>query len=173
MTNGTRSYTIGPGGTFNTTRPISITSAFIRDTGNIDYPVDLINEASYDNIRLKGSGNTYPSMLFYDQAFVAGLATIRLYPVPSSGLTLHISSLRQLTQFATIGEAVVLPPGYQRAIESNFAIEAAAGYIQVSAELAKIAKESKIAIKNVNAPTHHLQLEMMRGARSNIISGGI
>lgn len=172
LTAGDDSYTIGSGGDFNTTRPINILSAFSRDSGNIDYPLDIINDAAYNNIRQKTlTGNTYPSFLYYNQAFIAGLGTIRLYPQPIAGLTLYISSMRQLTQFATISETVVLPPGYQRAIESNLAIELAAGYIPISKELAKIAQESKAAIRNVNAPSPHLQIELMGGGRTNIISG--
>lgn len=165
---GDGTYTIGPSGNFDTTRPISIISAFIRDTSNIDRPLEIINDAAYNAIGLKTTGNTYPSVLYYNQAFVAGRAMIKLYPLPAAGLRLFISSLRQLTRFANIGEAVVLPPGYQRAIESNFAIEASAGFISISQELAQIAKESKAAIQRVNAPSSHLQLPF-GGRRSGIL----
>lgn len=175
LTAGTSSYTIGSGGAFNTTRPIKIVSAFTRDSSSYDYNIEIINDAAYNFIVSKTQGETYPSYLYYDHAYVAGVGTINLYPEPSAGLTLYISSLKQLTQFATIGEVVVLPPGYQRAIESNFAIEAAAGYIPVSKEVIQIAKESKSAIKNVNAPSSHLQIDFMGGGRSgarhNIFTG--
>lgn len=167
---GDGAYTIGVGGNFNTTRPISIISAFIREGGS-DYPLKLINDAAYNGIRSKSIAGTYPSFLYYDQAYVSGLGTIKLYPIPSAGLTLYISTLKQLTLSANCDEVIALPPGYQRAIESNFAIEAAAGYIPVSNEVAKIAKESKAAIKNVNAPSNHLKIEMVGGGRSNIFGG--
>lgn len=164
-------YTIGSGGDFSTTRPTNIITAFARDSANVDYPIEIINDAAYNNIRLKSTTGTYPSHLYYDQAYIAGLATIKIYPLPSSGLTLYISSLKQLTQFGSIGETVVLPPGYQRAIESNFAIEAAAGQVPITRELAQIAKESKSALKNMNAPSPTLKIEFAGGGRSNIFAG--
>ena len=42
LTSGIGTYTIGAGGAFNTTRPIKIVSVFIRDTANVDYPLEVI-----------------------------------------------------------------------------------------------------------------------------------
>jgi hypothetical protein len=50
---GTGSYTIGTGGTFNTTRPVKIENAFLRDSSNNDYSLALIDNAQYDSIPLK------------------------------------------------------------------------------------------------------------------------
>ena len=169
LTSGIGTYTIGAGGAFNTTRPIKIVSVFIRDTANVDYPLEVINDDAWNNIRLKTVAGTYPSYLYYNKANISGRGTINLYPLPTSGLTLYISTLRQLLAFATIGETVSLPPGYQRAIESNFAIEVSPGYKAASNELIKIAKDSKAAIKQVNAPSPILR--MPGGRAGNILIG--
>ena len=171
LTTGDGTYTIGSGGDFNTTRPVKIILAFVRDSSNYDVPVEIINDSAWNNIRVKSTGNTYPSYLNYDQAYVAGLGTINLYPLPSASLTLFISTLKQLLAFATISETVSLPPGYQRALESNLAIELAAGQIQVSQEVLKIAKESKAAIKQVNAPSPILKIEFSNARGGNILTG--
>lgn len=168
---GTSSYTIGVGGTFNTTRPNQIIGAYCRDTANVDYPVELITDEQYNNIRLKSVGNTYPSYLRYDNGFIAGLANISLYPKPISGLTIYLSSMRQLTQFLTINEIVSLPPGYQRAIESNLAIELCIGQTQASKELIMVAKESKAAIKKLNAPSQIMVLAEYVRTGSSIFTG--
>lgn len=170
LTSGQRNYTIGVGGNFNTTRPTKLVSAFVRDSSNYDYPLELITDSAWNSITSKTVSGTYPSYLMYDQAFVSGLGTINLYPAPSAGLTLYISSLRQFAAFATIGETVSLPPGYQRALESNFAIEAAAGYTPISKELAQIATESKAAIKAMNAPTYYLKTGLS-GRKNSILFG--
>ncbi len=155
------SFTIGSGATWNTTRPTKICDpCFTRDSAGVDYPIELINAEAYGLITLKTVDGGFPAYLFYDQAYVAGLATIFLYPEPIAGLTLYINSWKQLQSFSTISDAVVLPPGYQRAIEFNFAVETAGGLTNVSAEVAKIARESKAAIKGVNAPENIMRLDL-------------
>jgi hypothetical protein len=168
------SFTIGSAGTWNTARPTKIVDpCFTRDSGNIDYPLEIISAEAYGTIRQKTSDGSYPSYMFYDSAFVTSLGTIFLYPEPTSGLTLYINSWKQLQTFATISTTVVLPPGYQRAIEFNFAVEVAGGFINVSPEVVKIARESKAAIKGLNIPVGILQLPVgvVSSGRSNILTG--
>lgn len=159
LSTSTGSYTIGSGGTFNTTRPTRIVDAFIRDSSGYDSPLEIISKESYNTIVEKTTDGTYPEYLYYDAAFVTSLATIRLYPEPSAGLTLFIDSWKQLQNFSTIGTTVVLPPGYQRAIEFNFAIEVAGGFRPVPAEVIKVAKDSKAAIMKVNSPIGILRMD--------------
>ena len=179
LTSGTASYTIGSGGTFSTTRPTRICDpCFIRDSQNADWPhLTLLNEDEYGRIVLKSMTGSYPGYLFYDHAYPStGLATINLYPKPGAGLTLYINSWKQLQNFATINTAILLPPGYQLFIESNFAIHIAAGYRPVPPETALIAKESRAAVMGFNAPSNTLRLDpgvLQRPYRgqSNIFTG--
>lgn len=160
LTASTGSYTIGSGGAFNTTRPTRIVDpCFIRDSNNIDYRVDLINADAYGRITAKTIDGGIPRYLFYDTAFVTSLGTIFLWPEPQASLTLYINSPKQITQFALISDTMVLPPGYELAISSNYGIFAAAGFKPISAELAKVAKESKAAIKGVNIPEGILRMD--------------
>lgn len=168
------SYTIGSGGTFNTTRPTKIVDpCFIRDSSNYDSPLEIIDAVAYGRIIQKTLDGTYPIYLFYNTAFVSSLGTIFLYPEPSASLTLYINSWRQLTQFATIGETMVLPPGYQRAIESNLCVELSPGYIEVSPAVLKIAQESKAAIKRLNLPSPVMRMDagVTHGRRASILTG--
>lgn len=176
LTAGTSSYTIGTGGAFNTDRPNKIVDpCFIRDSGNLDSPLQIISAESYGRIPQKTVGNTYPSYLFYDSAFVSSLGTIFLYPKPSASLTLFINSWKALQSFALISTTVVLPPGYQLAIESNFAIHAAAGFRDVPAEVRMIARDSKAAIMSLNVPDMMMKmppgLVSSRGPNHSILTG--
>ena len=171
---GTSSYTIGSGGTFATDRPNKIVDpCYTIDSSNNRTPLTLINAEAYRRLPVELSGNTYPSHLFYDSAYVTGLATIFLYPKPQASLTLYINSWKQLQTFASISTTVVLPPGYQRMIESNYAIEAAAGAFQVSPEVIKIAKESLAAIKSLNIPDTIMRLDMgaVQNSHRSILTG--
>ena len=175
LTTSTASYTIGSGGAFNTTRPVKIVDpCFIRDSSNLDTPVRLIGAEQYGRIVQKSAGYTYPTDMFYDSGFSAtSTATLYLYPSPSASLTLFINSWKAVGTFSTMSQTVSLPPGYQLAIESNYAIHSAAGLTPVSAELAKIARDSKAAIKSVNLPdtVSRLDAGIVRGRRSNIFLG--
>lgn len=174
LTSSVGSYTIGSGGAFSTTRPNRIVDpCFIRDSANVDHPLTLIDAPMYGSIFQKDVDGTYPSYLFYDGAFSSSLGTIFLYPEPAASLTLYINSWKQLQTFALISTTVALPPGYQRAIEFNLAVEIAGGFKNVSPEVAKIARESKAAIKGFNAPSGVLRLDagIAGNARSNIFTG--
>lgn len=170
------SYTIGPTGNFNTVRPNKIVKAFTRDTANLDVPLSILGFDVYDSYVLKNVGNTYPNALFYDSAFSGGLGTIRLYPLPIAGLTLFLDSYQQLQSFADVSTALSMPPGYQRAIESNFSIEIAPGLTNASPELIKIAKDSKAAIRSLNIPDMMMQFDTGiiasgNGHRISILTG--
>ena len=175
LTSSDGSYTIGSGGDWDTTRPNRIVDpCFIRDSDNFDSPLQIINSDTYGKIVDKTSDGTTPQYLFYDPAFASSLGTIYLYPEPSASLTLYINSWKQLQTFALISTTVVLPPGYQRAIEFNFAVEVAGGFTKVSAEVAKIARDSKAALKNLNLPDTMMRLDAgIVGAypRTNILTG--
>ena len=173
LTAGTVSYTIGSGGAFNTTRPVKIVNAFVRDSSNYDTPVDVIGQAAYNDIKIKSVGQTYPRCLYYDNAYVAGLGTIYLYPAPQASLTLYINSYKQFSSFASVTTTLVLAPGYQRMIESNFAIDAALGLTSVSPEVVKVARESKAAVAMLNLPETISRMDagIVDTSRSNIITG--
>lgn len=159
LTAGDGSYTIGTGGDFNTTRPLKIEGAVIRDTDDADSGVEVLGADAWRRIVLKTStGNSYPSYLYYDPQFTTGRGVINLWPEPQAGLRLVISSWKQLQTFAAISTTLALPPGYERAIIYNLAIELAGGMIEPAPSVVKIARESKGAIKRVNVPDMSMTL---------------
>jgi hypothetical protein len=148
LTAGTGTYTIGSGGAFNTLRPISIVSAFVRYQG-VDYPpLEIITGSAYDAIPIKTT-RSIPEELFYDNDLPLG--SINLFPVPHAVMTLFISSPQRLQSFATLTTDLVLPPGYQRALEFNLAVEYSADFGHVSPpQVIGIARESKAILKRAN-----------------------
>lgn len=154
LTASTSTYSIGTNGTFAVTRPTKIVEpCFVRDSSGYDTPVSVIGADAYGSLVSKSSGYTVPRYLYYDGGYSAtSTGTISLYPVPSGSLTLHINSWQQLGTVSSISQDISFPPGYQLFIETNFAIHLAAGFVAVSPELAKMARDSKAAIKSVNLP---------------------
>ena len=174
LTTSDGTYTVGSGGDFNTARPTKIVDpCFTRDASGNDFPIEIVNAEAYGRITSKTTDGGYPQYLFYDSAFVTSLGTIFLWPEPSASLTLYINSWKQLQTFSTISTTVVLPPGYERAIETNFAIEVSPGFIDPSPALVKTARDSKAAIMSLNAPAGVLRLDpgLVGGQRSNILTG--
>ena len=161
LTASTASYTIGTNGAFAVTRPTKIVDpCFIRDSASGDSPLKIIGAEEYGRIVSKSVGFTYPTHLFYDYGYSAtSTGTIYLYPSPSTGLTLYINSWKQLGTVSTLSQQLMLPPGYQLFLESNFALHLAAGLVPVSPELAKIARDSKVWIKTLNSPEQISRLD--------------
>lgn len=133
------SYTIGSGQSLNTTRPLSIKSAFFR-SGDIDYPLELISDEQYESITLKTLSTDYPQYLSYDNAYPYG--TIRLYPQGSGQL--HLLSEKPISNIASLSSTVDLPAGWNRAIRYNLAIDIAPEYGETpSPAVVEMAKQSK------------------------------
>lgn len=173
LTSSTSTYTIGTNGAFAVTRPTKIVEpCFVRDSSGYDTPVKLVNLDTYGGIVAKGSGYTVPTYLYYDYGFSAtSTGTISLYPSPSGSLTLHINSWKQLQSFASLSTVVLMPPGYQLFIESNFAIHMAAGQTPISKELAMIARDSRAAIESLNLPDTIMNIDHIYPRRSSILVG--
>lgn len=144
---GTSVYTIGSSGNFNTVRPNRIINAFIRDSSNNDYPVDIISLEEYDACTLKTT-SARPDRLVYLPENPLG--KIKLYPTPSAVESLIIDSWKPLAQIALVSDSFGLPPEYLRAITYNLAVEIAPEYGIVKNELIRQAETAKKAIKSLN-----------------------
>lgn len=183
LTASTSTYTIGTNGTISSIqRPIRITDpCFIRDSSGYDTPVTVLNKENYDAIVDKDAGFVVPIYLFYDAGYSAtSTGTIAVYPSPSGGLTLHINCWVPLQNFPSVSTTVLLPPGYKRAIESNYAIEAAGGYSNAPPEVASIARESFAWLQSINLPSPVMRMDAGNviygtgawgGSRRNILTG--
>lgn len=167
-------YTIGPGGAVNTDRPNKIVNAYVRDSSNFDHQLDVVEQETYWDIGAKSQTATWPEVVYYDNGFSAtSTGTLHFAPVPSEANTVYLNSYKQLTTVSHLSTNVLLPPGYQRMIESNFALEVA-NLKDPPALILKIARDSKSAIKGINAPSAILKLDdgLVRGARrGNVLDG--
>jgi hypothetical protein len=167
-------YTIGPSGTVNTDRPNKIVNAYVRDSSGYDHPLDVVEQPTYWDIGAKAQTATWPDVVYYDNGFSAtSTGTLHFAPVPSEANTVYLNSYKQLTTVAHLSTNVLFPPGYQRMIESNFALEVA-NLKDPPALVMKIARDSKSVIKGINAPSTILSLDsgIVRGARrGNVLDG--
>ena len=147
-------YTIGSGGDIDTIRPLRISSAYVRDSGGTDHPMEIIQNREWSEIRLKSLDGDYPYYLYYRKSYP--LAYINLYPQPGTGMTLYIECWDQLTGYTSLSESISLPPGYERAFKYNLALEIAPEYVESINPLvtnnASMSKADIQSVNNVNTP---------------------
>lgn len=155
---GTASYTIGSGGTWNTTRPAYIESAFLRDSGNNDYELDVLrNREAYDAISPK-STQSRPDRIFYDTQNPLG--KVYVHYVPDTTYTIYLNSWKQLQQFSALTTAFAMPPGYESMLVNNLAIELAPFYgAKVPESVIVRAMTTKGNIKRLNRPIYEMEVE--------------
>lgn len=158
---GQSAYTIGTGGNFNTSRPTEVENALLQVTSSspaLEIPMKILTKDQYAGILLKTLQSTYPLYLYAEGTFP--LETINVWPVPSGADNIVLYSSKQLANLTDINTALSLPPGYNRALRFNLAIELAPEYGKAaSAEIVEIASQSKANIKRMNSKKKYLQVD--------------
>jgi hypothetical protein len=145
---GAASYTIGPSGTFNTTRPMKIKSAAVV-VASVVRPVDILTAEKWDAIADKTRSGTFADTGFYDNGFP--LATISLNPKPASG-QLKLTTYEAVVSFPDLTTVVNFPPGYERALTACLGVEMAPAMSRpLDQTLLGIAAEAKGTIAKLNA----------------------
>lgn len=165
------SYSIGPSGDLDTDRPIKIETAYIL-LGEISYGLKPLDFEEYAQLCNKPSTADFPSRYYYDPTMPTG--TLYVYPVPNGVSELHIVT-RVPTASVSLADTISLPPGWQRAMVYNLAIEMAPEFeTEPSSAVIKVAIDSKANIKRSNTTKIKASTglpALLGQGRSNIISG--
>lgn len=128
-------------------RPVKVEGAFVRD-GDTDYGLTIVTDDEYQRIPAKTT-QSMPEVLYPRMSMPN--ATLYLWPVPTAAYTLYLTLRRTFGSVAGLSTTVDLPPGYERAIVTNLAVECAPLFgTKVSDETATIARDSKAALKCLN-----------------------
>lgn len=157
LTNGTATYTVGSGGDINIARPLWIQDAgLIIDNGAaqpIEMPISVLSDDDWAAVTIKTLPGPYVRGVWYDYAFAAGLATLSVTPVPdASSTSLVLYTPTALTSFADQTTSYSFPPGYNRAIRANLALELAGEYSATpSAALVRMAEDGLTLVKRANS----------------------
>ena len=154
---GQQSYTIGPGGNFNMTRPLRIIGApgsvYVQDSNGNNYGVNVVSRAQWNMIGNRDASvvtSNFPDTLFYDPQFPLGVMNFN--PTPSSSYTAFWDSYLQLVDFTSLSDPLNLPPGYELAIVTNLALMLKPFYLDAQLDPAVVAQASasKANIKRTN-----------------------
>lgn len=181
VSTGAEIYTVGPGGDFDTPRPDRLEDGnFMRqintNSGNeVDYPMQLIqSHEDYNRIRLKSMG-TWPSCVWYDSKYPIG--EVRWWPVPQASIyELHLLVKNQLTQFASLAQAIILPPEYEVCLSYNLQVRLRAAYrLPADPVLIGLAKDALnvLRLANTQVPTLRMPMAVVGAQRAyNVFSDG-
>ncbi len=147
---GAESYTIGSGADFSTVRPLSIKAAYVKTTAGASQQADVVGATQWAQVRDRSRTGLFVEVLSYNPGWPVG--TIYVSPKPASG-TLELHSYKPLTTFAGLDINVDLPPGYDRALIFNLAVDLAPQYGRDAKVVLGQAQQSRAAIAQLNATT--------------------
>jgi hypothetical protein len=127
---------------------VDLEAAFVRLSG-VDYPLHRVTRQEYADIEYKTTEGI-PCVVWYEPKMTAG--EFLFWPTPSETMTAYFNVRRVLASSLTLDTSFSLPPGYEKAITDNLALELAAGGFgaQVSQSLHDSAMNAKAILKRQN-----------------------
>lgn len=165
--------TLGPTGDFVGFRPVSLDDSTYFVLNGVSYPIEMISDEQYNNIAVKATSSTIPSVM--NVMMTNPNMSMTLWPIPSAPITFHFFSNILLTQPAALATVLSFPPGYLKAFAYNLALEIAPEFgVDPAKDVRRNAMISKRNIKRINSPIDTLQMPMglvTRSGQSNIITG--
>jgi hypothetical protein len=103
-----------------------VTSAWVRDASNNDYPLQIISNDQYSDIWQKTLATSYPSYVYFREEYP--LMVANLYPVPDIAYTLYLEAWATIGSIASLSTSVDLAPGYISALKYAVAVKMAPEY---------------------------------------------
>jgi hypothetical protein len=173
LSNATASYTVGSSGspTLNTTRPVEIRRAWIVD-GDNSYEVTEMTEEEYAALIDKTQAGDWPDKFLHRASYPN--ATVIVHPVPNATRTMKLMTRTPLAAMA-LSDTLAAPPGWERGIAFNLAVELAPEYeTTASPKVEQIASNALAAIRRQNIPPARASSDLMKvlgGGYGNILTG--
>lgn len=122
---GAASYTLGPGGSPVTLRPIKIVRATAVDSGGLEYDVRVLTQAQWDGIGDKSTTGGPPDAIWYQASVTNGV--VYVYP-KATGYTLKLDAQGLLTGVYSLTTALTFPEGYESALMLTLADDIGAAF---------------------------------------------
>jgi hypothetical protein len=112
-------YTIGPGGQWDTVRPIRVVSCYLRNADNYDFPVTVISTKDYNRYSNK-SFSARPTELRWLPEYPLG--RIIFNTSPEYAYTACFEFEKNFTEFTTALAALSAPNEYKEFLVYNLAV---------------------------------------------------
>jgi hypothetical protein len=167
---GTKSYTIGPTGTFDTTRPQRIERANLITSTDARQHIEVVDVDRWAKVYTQNTQGQ-PDILYNDRG--SPLSTLYFNYSPDANYQVELYQWKAFARFAAGGtDTITFPPEYEEAIVYNLArrLAAIAGK-QLDPEVRDIAASSSLAeIEALNAPAPLMETDYGRGGRFDIVT---
>lgn len=127
---------------------------------NVTTPVKIITQSEYDAIGYKSTEQVLTERAVYVNSFPLG--RLILFPVPTEAVTLSISVTRQMTSIPNLQATIALPPGYQKALRYNLAVELWPEYQNPTTDIESVkrmARDTLGKIKIANSQTPEMRFD--------------
>jgi hypothetical protein len=178
-------YTVGPGGSFNTTRPISVAeiSGWALLLGGtspaVEIPRAMLTDDAFQAIAIKDLANPLYTEAYYNPTYASGLGTVILWPVPNTAVNTFVWYRNlPVANFPSLTAAIDLPEGLAEALMYNLAVRLGSGgaygkvaqpdVLTLAAQT--LAMEKRMQTRFTDQPTDPALTHTRRGGY-NILSG--
>lgn len=152
LTPATQQYTLGSGGTLNMTRPARVSWASIipvASSPNTEIPIDMLDDKQWQETLVKSITGPFPVAMYLSPDMP--LMNLYFWPIPTAACSVVLYSWGLLSAFSTLSDTVSFPPGYERALKFNLAVDMAPMYgLEASPTVQRIAMQSKYSIRLQN-----------------------
>lgn len=156
------SFTIGPGGDFDTVRPTVIEKLNIREASGHSVAVEIVGLNTWSDIPIKSNVQSFPRYAYYTSENPLGI--LRFSAVTAAGNKLVMVSSKPIQDLPALTAEVEFPPGYERAIRLGLALELAPEYgKQVDQVIAAQYSQARKVLKRTNSTTRLRELQMDGG----------
>jgi hypothetical protein len=169
---GQQSYLLGPaehngeptGADWVTTRPMQLQKAVLYQNltsvdgtvspnqSTITVPLDKLDYAGYADIRMRTLQSDPARTIFDDGGFPC--RRLYIFPVPAYARAVELWLWQPLVNYDTLDDELSLPPGYERALRYNLAMELAPEYGRIPSQVVtRNAVDSHADVQRLNQRT--------------------
>ena len=151
---GRKTYTIGPGGDFDTPRPQEITGANVitgSGASTLRYHLTMLTAQQWAAIAMQDQAGTIPEALYNDKA--SPKSNLSLYGQPMAAMQIELYTWHLIPALESEADLIDLPPGYDDALVLNLACRLAPQFqLQLDPMVLQQARESLMRLESLNAP---------------------
>jgi hypothetical protein len=161
--------TIGPSADFDIDpRPFRIEDGSFYTVGGLDYPIEVVDLVTFNNIALKDLAVLGPDFVYYEAGDPTG--TVYFYPQGAAEVTLIC--LGTLESFADMTTGYDLGPGVKRALAYSLAEDMAGDFeTKLSEDQKVIAKHARRSLKRSHHVTPQLRTPPIEGTLARFLRG--
>ena len=152
-----QSVTVGPTGSFVTTRPVFVDAASYIVFQNVTYMLQKWTLTDYNSLVDKAVATGIPTGFFPAMNFPD--IQITFAPIPSQAMTFMLWSNKQITTVPLVSTVINLPPGYKLALESALAENIASKFqVPIPSSVSLLAARSRRALTRTNSQAALMQM---------------